>query len=263
MRRLTSHLLLLVCLLPTVGFADEGKEQVFIVHGSSDGYRYQEPISSYPAGEYFALACNASLCALKKTAVLVREATVDVYSSGPMPGHIVSVNQPAESLFLVRGLPGLSEGPVTTWYFNERFQEAPFPESRPHVKRQFTKSIPIDGQEAKFSGAWIKARQPDCFGSACESKALAWKFGFGTIERTLATLMVDAVVGEEGMLGADDFLVWVGDLDGDGQPDIVVRPQARPDYLELALFLSSQLRVGQPWKPAAVFHYWDPLNPGC
>jgi hypothetical protein len=83
---------------------------------------------------------------------------------------------------------------------------------------------------------------------------------YAGVERTLAVL-----TGNE--LGTpipiDDFIVWIGDLDGDAKPDLLVRPQNREDYLEMSLFLSRTLKPGQPWKASGHFYFWDPTNPGC
>ncbi len=65
------------------------------------------------------------------------------------------------------------------------------------------------------------------------------------------------------MLAPADALVWAGDLDGDGRLDLLLRPQPRPDYVELRLLLGRDRPAAGEWPAAAQFYWWDPANPGC
>lgn len=261
-RSLLRALLVPACLAITAAQAAEpAAAGIAIVHGSPDGYAIDNG-TVYPAGEYFALTCPAGECRLVRAQVSMPVETVGGYD-GPEPMPVLRTDLATPNLFMVRGLPQLHEGPVKTWFFNERFLGLPHPADMDAAKRVLAKSVQVDGELATFTGNWVKGVDPNCGGDGCPTRALAWKFRFGATERTLATLWPDAVMGEDGLLGVDDVLLWVGDLDGDGKPDLVVRPQERPDFLGLSLYLSSQLRVGEAWRPAARFYYWNPGNPGC
>ena len=233
---------------------------IAIVHASAQAYAVDG--EAYPAGTYLAATCDRGACALVPAQVSIGRRDFDTpEGSESLPALQSDVKAPA--LFLVRGVPGLAAGPLKTWYVNERFLGAADPAAMPPVRRRLDRTVAVDGEPVSFSGHWLAGQAAGCTGSGCDTRQLAWKVRFGQTERTLAALWPDGIVGEDGMLGVDDVLVWVGDLDGDGKPDFVIRPQARPDYLELSLFLSSQLEVGHPWRAAAKFYYWNPANPGC
>jgi hypothetical protein len=240
--------------------ADAPVPAIALVHASAAGYAVDA--AAYPAGSYLAVTCDKAACTLVPARVAITRRDVET-TDGPEALPVLRADLGAPALFLVQGIPGLAAGPIKTWYVNQRFLAAPDPVAMTPARRRLDKTIPVDGDVVSFNGHWLEGQDPDCGGPGCPTRELAWKVRFGPTERTLATLWPDAVTGESGMLGVDDVLVWVGDLDGDGKPDFVIRPQARPDFLALSLFLSTQLHEGRPWRAAAKFYYWDPANPGC
>ena len=255
---LATLLLLPACL--HAGAAEAAAPRIAIVHSNAQGYAIDG--EAYPAGSYLAVTCDRGACTLVPTQVTIANRTVDGYD-GPASMPVLHADLKTHALFLVQGVPGLAAGPLKTWYVNERFLAAADVLALAPVRRRLDKSVSADGGTVSFNGHWLATQEPGCEGIACATREIAWKVRFGETERTLATVSPDGIVGEDGLLGVDDVLVWVGDLDGDGKPDFVIRPQARPDYLQLSLFLSSQLQVGKPWRAAAQFYYWDPANPGC
>ncbi len=260
LRTLVATTLMLSACLRAGAAPDEPAAAIALVHAGATGYAVDA--ATYPAGRYLAVTCEKSACALVPAQVSIGPRDVATHD-GPESLPVLQSDLKTHALFLVQGVPGLAAGPVQTWYVNERFLAAPDPAAMAPARRRLDRTVPIAGDTVQVSGHWLEGVDPECSGPGCPTRALAWKVRFGPTERTLATLWPDAIVGEQGMLGVDDVLVWVGDLDGDGQPDFVIRPQARPDFLALSLFLSTQLRVGHPWHPAAKFYYWDPANPGC
>lgn len=236
-------------------------DSVHLIHGKPSGYPFYEHTIAFPAGDYFALHC-AQTCELKKNRVYIRRQTIKT-TEGPAQGVVARSSAAPPSLFMVRGLPGLKEGPVQTWYYNRRFQGGQ-PVSERAWDASQVRRFDIGGRPLTVTGAWSTLPDQSCATDAsCPlTVRVDWKVRFGAIERTLA--VTESSIPELGTpLLLDDFVVWIGDIDGDGKPDLVVRPQERRDELGMQLFLSTELVSGKPWRPAARFYYWDPAQYGC
>lgn len=233
---------------------------IHIVHGNKNGYPYEYSVD-VSEGEYFSVVCQGA-CFLKKANVEVTGAKVNGYE-GATDGYVVKVTNPESSLFLVKGLGNLREGPIRTWYYNDKFQKSAEDTTVADFSKKQEISWQVGDKRLSIAGAVAYVKDQTCTPNDTDCPKypkITWKFRFGEVERTLFTLGGSEL---EYPLGIQDFIVWVGDLDGDGKPDLVVRPQGRSDYLELSLFLSSALSPGKPWRPSAKFYWWDPTNPGC
>ena len=255
---LATALLLPACL--HAGAAEAAAPGIAIVHSNAQGYAIDA--NAYPVGPYLAVTCDRGACTLVPAQVTITSRSVDG-DDGPASMSVLHADLRTHTLFLVQGVPGLAAGPLKTWYVNERFLAADDPASMQPARRRLDRAVASDNGTVSFAGHWLAMQEPGCEGIACATREIAWKVRFGETERTLATVSPDGIVGEDGLLGVDDVLVWMGEHVGDGKPDCVIRPQAPPDSLELSLFLSSQLQVGKPWRAAAKFYWWDPSNPGC
>lgn len=233
---------------------------VHLFHANPEGYGFEGSMPE-PAGTYFALHC-AARCELRRNRVTIRKQTIETHD-GPVPGVFARARKAAPSLFLVRGIPGLKEGPVTTWYYNAGFQRGALDQDR-RWETSRMRRFDIGGKPLTIAGLYSNTKDSVCAADpVCEgAMRIEWKVRFGEVERTLA--VAETETPELGTpLTIDDVVVWIGDLDGDAKPDLVLRPQSRGDYLHLQLFLSRDLGSGKPWRPAAQFYYWDPNNAGC
>ena len=233
---------------------------ITILHATAQGYLF-ESRPDFPAGEYLALRCSDS-CALTKTTLVIKKEKVATHE-GEIDGYVARTTKNHANLFLIRGLRKLVEGPVKTWYSPPRILGAvTVGQHNLTMTNRQELSVDIDGALLTILGSvsWMMDRSCAADEPCPKFPQVRWRFRYSGVERTLGT-HAGSELGEP--LGIQDYVVWIGDLDGDGKPDLMVRPQDRADYLELALYLSGALTPGTPWRPASRFYWWDPANPGC
>jgi hypothetical protein len=78
--------------------------------------------------------------------------------------------------------------------------------------------------------------------------------------QSLGTRYIHAI-GETAPVELGEVLQWVGDLDGDGRPDLLINHTGY--WWEVALWLSSRAQPGERVGEAARFSYAPPDSPGC
>ncbi len=81
------------------------------------------------------------------------------------------------------------------------------------------------------------------------------------------------VVGPGYLPDIRSTLLWVGDIDNDGIPDLLMNASSRSGAFEkyspyesgydVQLCLSSQITDSSTWTPSAKFEWWDEENSGC
>lgn len=261
--RFCSILVLASCaFIVTTATTASAADKIHLVHHDPANYPQGYPFvgkAPFPAGRYFALHCDPD-CVFDAVDLRLKKSMVAT-TEDREPGVLSVVRGARRPAFLLRGLPGLKAGPVKTWYVNRRFLDSKGDEAEAEASGRHERRFDIDGRPLVLTGLYSQVKEEPCTGADCPTTMRAvWRLRFGEIERTIATLNGDAIAGP---LGPDDFVVWIGDLDGDGRPDLVARTSNRGDSMDLSLFLSSALEVGKPWRPSAAFSFWDPENPGC
>jgi hypothetical protein len=214
-------------------------------------------------GEYLALVCtNKTSCHLKRNTVLARKERVWVgYSGVGYPddtedGLTIQVKQPIKNtVLLLRGnLPSLKKDrSIKTWYANLDDLITKESVAEESVKKKYNQTISLD------SGNKLTV-----IGKAKQGKHIARIDWFVKIDKTekKLTSMEEPTLKLKEMADVSDYLLWVGDLDGDNQPDLIVNNDGGWGEIEYKLFLSSDIKPNKPWKPAATFD-WFSGSPHC
>jgi hypothetical protein len=235
-------------------------------------------------GEYLALVCtNKTSCHLKRNTVLARKERVGIghdgigsvgYDGMAYPDHTedgvtIQVKHPLQNtLLLLRGnLPSLKKDhSIKTWYANInalKAREKKFNNYDNYVddatentviKKQYRKTVVLDDkQQLIIIGKPKKTKYA--------STNINWFIKLNNIEKKL-TLMEGGTLDLERMADVSNYLLWVGDLDGDNQPDLIINNDGGWGEIEYKLFLSTDIKPNTPWKPAAIFDMWL-LGPTC
>ncbi|WP_034298773.1 hypothetical protein [Herbaspirillum sp. RV1423] len=235
-----------------------------LAYATRDGLEFADRYKNLaaPPGKYFALVCAAKKCKLRLARLSNQAAKVDMYDYDEQQDGYVQRADINRALAFVRGIPGLKEGPVKTWYF-QPFRYRDDGQNQPvFTPPRWSRTINVNGTNLHISGHRVEKAIRKC--PACEPESgVIWKMAMGTIERTLISLPDDYVQGPEVQFDVNQFLVWVGDIDSDGKPDLLLQSQSRSGGVYLQLFLSTTLQAGKPWKPSAKFSYWPLWDPGC
>jgi hypothetical protein len=228
-----------------------------LLHLRAEGYAFDSGADAppAPAGAYLALACDGSSCRLMPVEARWTWEPIEAYG-GATEGWLLRGSTPAGTLALLRGFDALHAGPVTTEYVNPRFPEVAAQDALDPPPQAWAAA----GVQRQLRFALDDPTPDGCLSGGC--------FGRWTLEGDGAPVVVaradgDAIYGATGMLAPADALVWAGDLDGDGRLDLLLRPQPRPDYLELHLLLGRDRPAAGDWPAAARFSWWDPANAGC
>lgn len=223
------------------------------------------PGHNFRAGEgWWGLVCGkAADCRLVALRLAVTPATHAVYDTDPVPsqwlvwsplpdaGQLLAAFKPVRTL---AGLP-LAAGPLKTWL--QRGMEAAYPEGGRIATMEV--SIPVASGTNALLAPRLRPAQDDDKGHS-QPEALALELRQGDRRQ----LLEDFDVGNGDGPGPEDpktYLVWAGDLDGDGKLDLLLNTGgcSRRATLWLSSLAKGQTLVGL----AGRFDYSDPGMGEC
>lgn len=236
------------------------------------------PGKSFRAGDgWWSLVCDTH-CQLTPVRMAVTPAMHPVYDSEPTPSQILSWaplppglieatrsgrDQPKLLAVFkpIRSLQGLvlKEGPVKTWLHQAM-------DHYPAGGRLGTMevAIPISTQNSallvprlKRAGAGPVAN-PD---ASAQADTLALELRINGRRQMLGHFDTSGIEGL-GPVKPKDYLMWAGDLDGDGKLDLLI------DFLasngrQVELFLSTLAKGDEFVGSAGSFSFYDPSSAGC
>lgn len=226
-----------------------------LAHLVPEGYAYsEEDADLLPSeGHYLALVCVANACHLEPARLewAFEQAHFDEL---PMPLAVVRGEVVKGLVALLRGLPDLRPGPVATEIANHHFP------ATQDGERSDSQTRPLNWRSA--AGNRQLASTTTCPDYPCLA---TWTLRDSRGIHVIGREYVGESHGPFGVLSPRDALIWAGDLDRDGQVDLIVRPQEQPNYMHLRLLLGRDRPhdTDATWPEAATFLWWDPLAPGC
>ncbi|MEY3995856.1 MAG: hypothetical protein RL344_199 [Pseudomonadota bacterium] len=236
------------------------------------------------AGQYLALVCTSKTsCSIRANQVFTRKEKVwagyaanSTYPDGTDDGVVAWVKKPIKGtvFFIKSNLPSVKKDhPIKTWYANldalhtreKEFNPHDYPtntteeaEAEQSRKKKYIQTISLDhGNQLTVIGK-TKENAKDNDGSFTR---INWFVKVNGIEKKL-TFMKEPILELKDMADIPSYLLWVGDLDGDNQPDLIVNNDGGWGEIEYKLFLSTDIKPNKPWKPAAVFG-WSSGSPRC
>lgn len=225
------------------------------------------PGKEYRAGEgWWALSCSAT-CKLFPTRLSVAPKAHPQYDGEPVPGQWLTFTPapPAQTLMVFKPYRApadqlaLRAGPVPTYY----------PGLLHKLKRSTGTAGTMEGEIALADGRMARLVPTVLLPNPKQPPN-------PDRESTGFPLVLDLVLdGKRQSLGAfsfgiegnggvkpQEYLRWAGDLDGDGQLDLVVRLDFSSGT-EYVLWLSSMAKPGELVGFAGSFHYWPIDISGC
>ena len=209
-------------------------------------YEHEGP----PSGSYFVMSVHGSDCRLDPITVFEHEDSV-LFNCPPVQmARILHMNWKPDMLLMIRGIANLHAGPLKTWYINKNAAALMTDDDYEYTEK--TKDVyhiemPEIGKLTLTNARW----------NNCEY-LWQWRVRFGD-EAWRNIPVIENDFEDRPMQRGKQCLLWVGDLDGDTAPDLLLNP-AIEDYgaISIQLFLSSQYVPGTVWMPAAAYYYTRP-----
>jgi|CXWL01.1.fsa_nt_gi hypothetical protein len=246
---------------------------------TSNDMGWHMPSRQYRAGsDWWALVCDTDEnldddkkgCKLHSTSLFVTKSKHGVYDSepvdsqllhwSPLPNNLDTV-QPVETktpaliaLFKpIRSLKNLkfNNGEITT-YVHLGMQQYP------STQRPGKLEVRLPLGDGRYADIVPRVHPTNLSGIA------TFELRIGKQRQQLPGYAIPAIeIDTSGMpqLRQQDYLLWAGDLDGDGKPDLIMDHGG--DGIHVALYLSSLAKEGELVGLAGSFEYFDPSSAGC
>ncbi|MGH1361908.1 MAG: hypothetical protein ACRBF0_00035 [Calditrichia bacterium] len=214
-------------------FANSDREGAILIPGSFHG----DEITATSGETWLALIHQDGKFSLEET-ILTVEAIHDqmVDKPGEKTGKKIMTDKSDQNVLLLVNAPGLRVGPVDGETYPGHF----FKNAEPvHIQfggkpYHLTMLVPAKVER--------ETRSPLEFSSTNKKQ---------TLRSYYTRVMNDSmyVFGDEGSVG----IQWIGDLDGDNKPDLIMSLSDHYNVMETVLLLSSEAKEGELVKEVAVF----------
>lgn len=234
-----------------------------------------------PGSGWWVMACRAEDCRLLPVRLRVEELEHPTYDGPAVPGQRLrlAAEDANAAAFLARPVVDpsigrqraandvvilaafrpdaglrLQAGPLTTaWY------AAPPPISMdtPPFAWQL---LPPLSRQIRFGNAQLLTLSQKLPDSTAMIDDVALTLEVDSHRQSLGTRYIHAI-GETAPVELGEVLQWVGDLDGDGRPDLLINHSGY--WWDVALWLSSRAQPDELVGEAARFSYSPPDSPGC
>jgi hypothetical protein len=233
---LISLILLAVIVLAYSTVADAAPATPIVAMGSGDTYAR----GSLPRkGPWLGLFCDGDDCELRTTRVSVASSEHEnVVGEFEETEELAVLDDPVAVFHDTQ----LRSGPVTTWHGVE-------PSGRAFGGTNTIGRWTMPDSKTSFELSWSEL--PDGAG-------FRYYFGHGNKKQMLLDTAAETHDGEDIALTVH----WVGDMDGDGKPDMLVSVAGESCAYDMRLYLSSRARKGEFVGEAARFSGDEPAC-GC
>lgn len=256
----------------------------------ADGALHHIAGRHFEAGEgWWVMACRNEDCRLVPAALQVEDLPHGTYGGPMVPGQRLRLQTPAsEAWFMQRpqgdvekgtrsrqadevvilavlkpagelaALP-LQPGELRTWWYAE-----PRPGDHPPAPAYSRNRLAAAESQIRIADVYaedaplltLRQRPP----ASTEVPAAALEIEFAGVRQSLGERTLH-LVSETYPVELGEMLQWVGDLDGDGRPDLLVNHSGY--FWDVALWLSSLAKPGELVGEAGRFTFAPPNSPGC
>ncbi len=232
--------------LPSANYGSHAVVPPSVVEVNLAGARFK------PGNDWWLLSCEGSACRLDEAAMAVKPSTHPAYDAAPVASQMLtwSPTPPGKGAVIAAfkakpkgALAGLAlrSGRLTTW-FHHRMPALPFVGQA---------QIELDG------GRHAVLRQE--LTDRGEGPILTFALEAGGRVQSLG--QYEFHMDEPGYLAPNMYVLWAGDMDGDGQLDLLINTTGF--YWNTTLYLSSLAKPGELVGPAGHFQYAPPDASGC